>query len=113
MPVDATDSREVLLKLLTMYRGANGRPGDRQRIWDRIASFIHSGGKLPEYGLVSRRGRPPRRFVADLNALSRHGLIYRLDDGRLEVTPLGRSLASARALPASLARLQRKFRRLR
>jgi hypothetical protein len=113
MPAEVANSREVLLKLLAVYQGANGKRADRQRMWDQIASFIGSGGKLPEYCQPRRNvDIPPRRFVTDLNKLFRRGLVYRLDDGKLEVTPLGRALASARALPPSLARLQKKVERL-
>lgn len=113
MPAEVASSRELLLKLLAVYQGVNGRRADRQQIWDQIASFIGSGGKLPEYSQPRRKAAiPSRRFVTDLNGLSRRGLVYRVDDGTLEVTPLGRALASARALPRTLARLQKKVERL-
>ena len=112
MPAEASNSREVLLKLLAIYQGANGKRADRQRIWKQIASFISSGGNVPSYSRQTRSDIPPRQFQADINKLLRGGLIYRLEDGRLEVTPLGRSIASARSLPASLARLQKRVERL-
>lgn len=106
MPVDALGSTEVLLKLLAIYQGGNGKRADPQQIWHQVAA--QGSLQQPLYASPAS-DKPSPEFLADLEALRKWGLVRRLDDGRLEVTPLGHIASHGRRVPRALVTLQERM----
>jgi hypothetical protein len=107
MALEAIGSKEVILQLLAIHQGRNGRRPDPFKIWKNIGAYVKRGGAyhfypLCDYDPVS----PPGEFATDLVELVEEGLIRPLNGGTVEVTPLGRCFASARSLPVSLHDLE-------
>jgi hypothetical protein len=108
MPVDAIGSAEVLLKLLAIYQGGNGKRPDLKQIWRQISTHGQSEATL--YGVSGEEPAP--QFLRDLDQLHKWGLVRPLGDGRLEVTPLGHIASHGRKVPSTFASLRESIEKL-
>ena len=110
MSSEAVGSKQVILQLLAIHQGRNGRRPNPFDIWKRIGVYVKNGGAYHFYPLCDYDPvAPPGEFATDLVELVEEGLIRPVNGGFVEVTPLGRCVASARSLPASLHDLEQEI----
>jgi hypothetical protein len=111
MPLETVGSTETLLQLLATYEGLNCRRADPFEIWSQISSYAKAGGEYQFYPFSDYDPMElPSEYVADLAALLDDNLIRPLQDGRVEVTPVGNCLVFARMVPGSLRSLADRLR---
>jgi hypothetical protein len=108
MAIETVGTPEVLLQLILAYQGLDGPCPTPTDLWRQIAKFIESSEE-PVFRSYRLAGvdptEPNAQFLGDLVELIKLRWIRLRDDGRLELTAVGRCLAFGRELPPVLQRL--------
>jgi hypothetical protein len=102
---------EVVLHLLAACQIATGREPDPHELWKKIREFINTrepdGYRFSSYIISNHSSRRPAgQYLADLTELVEAGLAVPTSDGKLRVTKAGQAMASVKAIPASLSKLE-------
>lgn len=110
MSIQAVDTPEVLLQLISLYKSSENQGPTPQNLWQHIADFI-AQSEQPIFASYRLAGvdpvKPNGQFLGDLGELIEQGFVA-LRDGRLTTTHIGQCLAFARELPSVLLPLARQ-----
>ena len=104
MAIRTVGTPEALLQLISAYQGLSGRKVSPEELWREVAGFMGSSPSVfRSYRFTSiDLNRPNNQFLADLHELVKQGWVRLLDNGRMELTPVGQCLTWARELPPAL-----------